>query len=211
MMLKKTFVVLLALTLLLSTAAFASEQEVNIFPGKGLLQAMRSIQEAQGRLVESAGEKAAIFTQTAEQRLAFLENPGENHRYCAALAGDLANYERRLGQTLEEAKGGPDADRVVALVEADTVRRGERLRAMLEAEDIPDEAKEGIQQALKNQARAMEHCREALRKAEGNWERAQEQAGCEENNGGNGEEGGEGRIIPPDERSVGGNGRGGRS
>ncbi len=178
-MLKKSFTVVIIFMFLFMASALGAEGEVETAtPEDPLFDTVRSLEDAQYDLAEDEEEKVALQDEFAERRLDALDEMEEAEaELIEEVLEDYMNHERELGQILE-GMDGPNAEALIALVDKASEKRGQRLAQNLEREDLPEEAREGMQRALANQEMAREKMKAALERAQ-NLREAAKEAGQE--------------------------------
>ncbi|SDM18569.1 DUF5667 domain-containing protein [Sediminibacillus halophilus] len=177
---KKTIVSsTLGLLLLFAGNVYAAEDETAVDPNSELYDTSRVIEEAEYELTEENSEKALLQDEYADDRL--------NEAEVSLDKGDEANaeelledYEEHVKQAEEDMEAAKENGEDISTVEETLVensqKRSENLRALLEREDLPEEAKAGIAKALENQQKAEQNYLAARKKAEEAQEVAQEEA-----------------------------------
>ena len=167
---------LLAVFLFFGADVYAEEQQEIVSPESELYETTRLMEDTEYEYTEDNGEKALLQDEYADKRLLeaeeLLEN--DNEEAAEAILDDYNQHVEEVEQNLDEArKNGGEISDIEALVAERFAKRSERLTALLEREDLPQQAKEGISRALTNQEKARQRFADALLKAR----EAREQAG----------------------------------
>ncbi|MEW5785888.1 MAG: hypothetical protein AB1767_12590 [Bacillota bacterium] len=174
------FLVLLLL-LLAGTAWTAAEDLAGtpLTPEDATYDAGLFIEDAQFELAADPVEQAGMQSVYAERRLRVIEEI-ENPSDMEALLAGYREHERKLWRLLEGLDGANTGQgSALALMAEACEQRAQRLRAMSENSTLPEEARNGINQALENQQMAMVKLREALTNAQQAGVAVQERAGQE--------------------------------
>lgn len=187
-------------SLLIGGAAYSANEasEEVLTPDSELFSASVLMEDAEYDLTEELDDKVLLQNDFADKRLIALEKvkaAGNEHAY-EILLDRFNKHVQEMESQLEEAKEDRyDVSEIEAIVAEKSARRGENLALLLEREDLPDVAKEGIAKALENQAKAMERFAAAQLKA-------QEARGNGEGNGQKGRELAEERAARGLERAA---------
>jgi hypothetical protein len=155
--------------LLFGGNVYAAEDQEIVDPNSDLYDTSRSIEEAEYELTEDSGEKALLQDEYAGERLEETEvvlEEGDEEK-ADELMADYNESLQEIDQNIDAAKeAGEDVSDVEAIVTENSQKRSENLTALLDREDIPEEAKAGISKALENQQKAEQKFLEAQKKAE---------------------------------------------
>lgn len=170
---------LLTVFLFFGVAVYAEEQQEIVSPESELYETTRLMEDTEYEYTEDNGEKALLQDEYADKRLLeaeeLLEN--DNEEAAEAILEDYNEHVEEVEQNLDEArKNGGEISDIEALVAEKFAKRSEKLTALLEREDLPQQAKEGISRALTNQEKAAQRFADALQKAREAREQAQERA-----------------------------------
>ncbi|WP_156290368.1 DUF5667 domain-containing protein [Oceanobacillus salinisoli] len=177
---KKTIMssIIFGLVLLFAGNVYADEDEAVVDPNSELYDTSRIIEEAEYDLTEENSEKVLLQDEYADDRLneAELSLDEGNEEKAEELLEDYEEHVKQVEEDMEAAKeAGEDISAVEETVVENSQKRSENLRALLEREDLPEEAKAGITKALENQQKAEQNFLAAQKKAEEAQEKAKEQ------------------------------------
>ncbi|MDR5658853.1 DUF5667 domain-containing protein [Serpentinicella sp. ANB-PHB4] len=176
---KKLIVTSMVGVLLISGTVYADEQQEVLTPESELYETIRLIENNEYELTEAYEEKALLQDEYADRRLEEMEEvlKEEDQEAAERLIEDYNEHIEEINKNLELGRGlGNDITNVESLVAQNSLKRSENLSTLLEREDIPEEAKEGISKAIENQNQVSERLAEALEKASQAREQAEERA-----------------------------------
>ncbi len=164
-MLKKSFCALIVLLLFCAGAARAVEEEASgalLTPGDTTYDAGLAIEDAQYSLVGDPEEQVGMQNEYAGRRLQAMgqtDHPAE----LGVLLEGYRERERELWRLLEGLAGlEGKLGAVLALAVEACQQRELRLRELSENGALPAAARDGMKQALENQAMAMARLQQAL-------------------------------------------------
>lgn len=170
---------LLAVFLFFGAAVYAEEQQEIVSPESELYETTRLMEDTEYEYTEDNGEKALLQDEYADKRILEAEDllKNDNEEAAEAILEDYNEHVEEVEKNLDEArKSGHDIADIEALVAEKFAKRSERLTALLEREDLPQQAKEGISRALTNQERAAQRFADALLTAKEAREQARERS-----------------------------------
>ncbi|MCL7748001.1 DUF5667 domain-containing protein [Halalkalibacter alkaliphilus] len=165
--------------LLVAGVVYANEEKEIVSPESELYETVRIIEETTIELTKDTGEKTLLEDQYAEQRLLEAEEMFAvgNEEAGEKSLEDYSEHIEKIERNITKAKdSGKDLSEVESIVYENMEKRSENLVALLEQEDLPDQAKAGITKALANKEKAKQRAEEARNRAG---------AGRDNNNGGN--------------------------
>lgn len=172
---KKIITCALVGCLLMGGVVYANEYN-NVNTESELYETARLIEETEYELTEAYDGRALIQDEFADKRLEELEeaiNNG-NEEIIERLIEDINEHIEEIEKNVEEAiENGSDTE-VETIIAERSMQLGENLRLLLEREELPQQAKEGIAKALENQERAMQRRQDAQERREQARERARE-------------------------------------
>ncbi len=167
-MLKKIMIIMVTVLLFFGGSSVSAMDgngpETLLTPQNPSYNAAQAIENAQYEMAADLEEKIMIQDEHSKRRLMAMESAGDIDDFNELLAA-YAEHEQELGERLKELEG-PDAEEIFDLVKESSEQKSARLNEMLEDEDLPEVAREGVAKALENQEMAMEKLHEALKKAQ---------------------------------------------
>lgn len=152
-----------------------TEEVVN--PSSEFYETTRLMEKAEYELTRDNGEKALLQDEYADERLKEYEVALEegNDETAQKLMEDYKEHIQEIEYNIKNAKkAGEDISKVEKIVAENSQKRTEQLTALLKREDLPEEAKAGITEALENQEKAMKNFAEAIQQAKEAQQRADE-------------------------------------
>ncbi len=155
-----------------ATTDVDASAETVVTPESNLYEAIRLIEEAIYDLTEDTTEKALLQDEYADNRLEEAEEMIEtgNEEAAEELINDfetnVIEVETVLGETETAGEDLSEVNEVNEVIIENGAKRSQNLLALLEREDLPEQAKAGIRKALANQERAMQRAAKAIEKAE---------------------------------------------
>lgn len=173
----KLFVgIVVTVFLFFGAVAYAEEQQEFVSPESELYETVRLMEDTEYEYTEDNGEKALMQAEYAGKRLlevsVMLE--GRNEKAVAAILKAYDQHIQEVQQNLDEARiNNQDISGIEAVLAEKFAKRSEKLTALLQREDLPQQAKDGISTALANQEKASQRFAEARQRAS----EAKEQAG----------------------------------
>ncbi|WNF36629.1 DUF5667 domain-containing protein [Bacillaceae bacterium IKA-2] len=130
-----------------------------VTPLSNLYEAIRQMQDATIYLTKGPAEKALLQIELAEKRVAEAKVMIGNgiQEVADQLLIDSEKSADEAELVLEEAEEmGEDVSDVKEIITEMNAKRSQNLLALLDRENLPEQAKDGIRKALANQARAVE-------------------------------------------------------
>ncbi|RPF54123.1 hypothetical protein EDC24_1312 [Aquisalibacillus elongatus] len=169
--------VVLSAILLVGTLVAAAEDQSALSPDSEVYDFSRILEDAEYELTEEEAQKVLLQNQYADERITEAElvlEEGDSEK-SQELLEDYEEHLNEISQVVAEMKENEkDSSEVEEVVAEKSVERNSELQDLLEKEDLPEEAKEGISQAIDNQEKAMENLAEAQEKAREAQEQAEE-------------------------------------
>ncbi len=166
-MLKKIMIIMATVLLFFGGSVWAMDgngPETLLTPPNPSYNAAKAIENAQYELATDLEEKIMIQDEHSKRRLMAIKNAGDFEDFNELLAA-YAEHEQELGERLEELEG-PNAEEIFGLVKESSEQKSVRLTEILEDENLPEVAREGVAKALENQEMAMDKLEEALDRAQ---------------------------------------------
>lgn len=151
---------------------FANEN-VKITPESELYETISLIVEGNVELTEDGEGKAAIQDEHTENLLDAVESVIEtgNNQAIEQLFKDINETLKAIDNIVEEAdKIGEDISELEKVITEIIATRSQNLLALLERENLPEQAKAGIRKALVNQEKALQRAGKAKKL----WEQVEE-------------------------------------
>jgi hypothetical protein len=185
---KKIVIAITVSFILVAGVVYANEEREIVSPESELYETVRIIEETAIELTKDTGEKTLLEDQYAEQRLLEAEEMFAvgNEDAGEKSLEDYSEHIEKIETNIAEAKdSGKDVSEVESIVYENMEKRSENLLALLEREDLPDQAKAGITKALANKEKAKQRAEEARNRAG---------AGRDNNNGAKGNGNGNGNA-----------------
>ncbi|WP_332628511.1 DUF5667 domain-containing protein [Halalkalibacter flavus] len=165
---KKIVIAITVSFILVAGVVYANEEREIVSPESELYETVRIIEETAIELTKDTSEKTLLEDQYAEQRLLEAEEMFAvgNEDAGEKSLEDYSEHIEKIEKNIAVAKGnGKDVSEVESIVYENMEKRSENLLALLDRDDLPEQAKAGITKALDNKEKAKQRAEEARNRA----------------------------------------------
>lgn len=170
---------LLTVFLFFGAAVYAQDDQDIVSPESELYETVLLMEDTEYGYTGDNRGRALLQDRYAEKRLkeVNLMLEGRNEKAVAAIVKAYERHMLAVEKNLDEAKEeGQDIVDIEALLTEKFEKRSEKMAALLERDDLPEQAKAGIAGAIANQERAMQNFANARLKAQEAREQSEEKA-----------------------------------